>query len=334
MINTKTLTYFPEPVPSITFDDIEDDMKTSSLASSNQSTSSLFDPLDAAKTMENIFEEFLEIDGRRFMNDSTLKCCMPSDSKEAERLYGLHCVYRMLWGNNFSSPLEEELSLGAKVLDVGCGSGSWVLNMASSYPLSTFVGIDIAPLFYGDCPVNTAFFQCNVFDGLPFPDNTFDFVRQGFLIVCIDWETWKDKVVKELIRVTKPGGYIEIMDVDYPFFQPGNIAQKFNNCVIHFSDAGINTNSSENISKVFSGHRNVTIVKQEEKILYYDSRIGTISLKYEMKGFESMKIFMMPLLGITDDEFSQLLVDLAKELRICKSTRHFYRLIVKKKSRF
>ena len=112
-----------------------------------------------------------------------------------------------------------------------------MLNMASDYPLSTFVGIDIAPLFYDDGPANTAFFQCNILDGLPFPDNTFDFVRQGFLVICIDWHAWKDKVVKELIRVTKPGGYIELMELDYPFFQPGVIAQKFNDCgkqIFHF----------------------------------------------------------------------------------------------------
>jgi len=100
------------------------------------------------------------------------------------------------------------------------------MNMALDYPVSIFVGIDIAPLFPESHPANVAFLKCNIMDGLPFPDNTFDFVRQAFVIICINWRSWKEKVVKELIRVTKPGGYIEIMDIQRRDINPGIICQK------------------------------------------------------------------------------------------------------------
>ena len=111
-----------------------------------------------------------------------------------------------------------------------CGSGAWITNMALNYPGSTFVGIDVAPLFPEVTPHNAAFLQCNVVNGLPFPDNCFDFVRQGFLVICMDWQIWKEIVLKELIRITKPGGYIEIMDIDGQFLQPGEIGRKVNYC--------------------------------------------------------------------------------------------------------
>ena len=100
--------------------------------------------------------------------------------------------------------------------------------MALDFPLSSFVGVDISPLFPEERPPNAAFIKCDVHDGLPFPDNSFDFVWQAFLIVCIDWQAWREKVMKELIRVTKPGGYIEIMDMDAMVMNPGEIGRKLN----------------------------------------------------------------------------------------------------------
>jgi ubiquinone/menaquinone biosynthesis C-methylase UbiE len=102
--------------------------------------------------------------------------------------------------------------------------------MATEFSLATFVGIDIAPMFPTKTPSNVAFLKCNVLDGLPFPDNTFDFVREELVVICIDWEQWKDKVVNELIRVTKPGGYIEIMDCDGLIIDAGKISSMFNHC--------------------------------------------------------------------------------------------------------
>ena len=100
------------------------------------------------------------------------------------------------------------------------------MNMASDYSASVFVGIDVVPVFPEDHPPNSIFLKCNIMDGLPFPDNTFDFVRQGFVVISINWQAWKEKVVKELIRITKPGGYIEIMDVYREPINPGIISRK------------------------------------------------------------------------------------------------------------
>jgi len=102
--------------------------------------------------------------------------------------------------------------------------------MALDYPVSVFVGIDIAPLFPEDHPPNVAFIKCDILDSLPFPDNTFYFVRQAFVIVCMKWQSWKEKVVKELIRITKPGGYIEIMDINREIINPGIICGKIDGC--------------------------------------------------------------------------------------------------------
>ena len=60
-------------------------------------------------------------------------------------------------------------------------------------------------------PPNASFSQVDIVKGLPFDDNTFDFVHLRFLVQYLTEEQWNEKVIKELLRVTKVGGWIEIM---------------------------------------------------------------------------------------------------------------------------
>jgi ubiquinone/menaquinone biosynthesis C-methylase UbiE len=84
--------------------------------------------------------------------------------------------------------------------------------MATDYPTAHFTGIDIVPLFPQDIrPVNVNFKQEDVLTGLSFEDNTFDFVQMrlfGFQFNKLQWAT----SLKEAYRVTKPGGYIQLLE--------------------------------------------------------------------------------------------------------------------------
>jgi len=82
--------------------------------------------------------------------------------------------------------------------------------MATNYPKAEFTGIDISPIQPSQVkPGNFTFIQANLFDGLPFPNDSFDFVFQRFLVGAIHKDKWPF-VVNELTRVLKPGGYLEV----------------------------------------------------------------------------------------------------------------------------
>ncbi|CAG8523406.1 9620_t:CDS:2 [Paraglomus occultum] len=310
---------------------------TDSEASSTHSVASLFDPIkEAAMTPFNLFDQFIEIDGRYYFNDKELKTYLPSDRQEHARTRVQLYVYKLLWGGHFSSPITEELALGINVLDVGCGGGSWISAMATNFPLSSFVGIDISPLFPEDNPPNSAFIKCDVHDGLPFPSNSFDFIFQGFLVVSIDWQSWSEKVIKELIRVTKPGGYIEIMDMDAEAMNPGEIGRKYNHIMsTKFADAGINTMSSSGVVKAFGEHKREVTVEAVRKKKYYlgkhGGKLGEMALACYIQALESMGAFIGPLFDVTEDGYKQLLTDYYDELNNCNSFMTCYRIIVKKK---
>src|SRR5215469_694405 len=85
-------------------------------------------------------------------------------------------------------------------------------ELAREFPDSTFIGTDIIDIFniWGTkIPQNCTFVQADTLKGLPFEDDEFDFVFQRAQMACFTDEMWP-KVLQELLRVTRPGGYIEI----------------------------------------------------------------------------------------------------------------------------
>lgn len=49
---------------------------------------------------------------------------------------------------------------------------------------------------------------------LPFPDNSFDFTMQHMASFSYRRDRWP-QILDELVRVTKPGGYIQLFEIDY-----------------------------------------------------------------------------------------------------------------------
>ncbi|CAG8785723.1 8818_t:CDS:2, partial [Acaulospora morrowiae] len=163
-------------------------------------------------------------DGRKFLSDEESKYPFPiNDKPELIRSRMTHYLTKSVWKGNFSAPgMDERLKKGAKVLDVCCGLGFWTMDLANAYPNSTFVGIDLAPMFPNEDvrPPNAGFLECNILDGIPFPDDTFDFVYQRFVWSAFNEFQWR-KIIQELVRVTKKGGVLELMEFDWGFKNPG-----------------------------------------------------------------------------------------------------------------
>src|ERR1044071_482597 len=86
---------------------------------------------------------------------------------------------------------------------IRCGSGSFILDIAPQFPNSQFYGIDMAQMYPlpddPKVPSNVSFSQVDVVKGLPFDDNTFDFVHLRFLVQYLTEEQWCENVIKELL---------------------------------------------------------------------------------------------------------------------------------------
>ncbi|KAJ3266252.1 hypothetical protein HK104_006145, partial [Borealophlyctis nickersoniae] len=88
--------------------------------------------------------------------------------------------------------------------------------MASTFPHIHVHGIDLAPVQPRTVkPVNAHFTVADLTGPLPFDDGTFEFVRMRCCGWAIKSEQWR-AVVAELARVTKVGGFVEVVEMAWP----------------------------------------------------------------------------------------------------------------------
>lgn len=86
--------------------------------------------------------------------------------------------------------------------------------MARDFPNSTFVGTHAVDQFPSrDIPPNCTFVRADTLKGLPFEDGTFDYTFQRKVNLTYTLENW-ERVVGELARVTKSGGWVELVEDD------------------------------------------------------------------------------------------------------------------------
>lgn len=84
--------------------------------------------------------------------------------------------------------------------------------MTHDYPNCTFHGCDIVDTTNKILKIDQFTFKLgNVVQGLPYEDNVFDFVHMRFFIFALRKEEWPI-AIKELIRVTKSGGMLQLME--------------------------------------------------------------------------------------------------------------------------
>ena len=110
----------------------------------------------------------------------------------------------------------------SRVLDIACGPGSWVLDVAYEYSNVQVIGVDISRnlVEYARTRArsqgleNDAIFKVmDVTKPLDFPDESFDVINGRFLIGFMSPGDWP-KLLRECMRITRPGGFIRLTECD------------------------------------------------------------------------------------------------------------------------
>jgi ubiquinone/menaquinone biosynthesis C-methylase UbiE len=150
--------------------------------------------------------------GRLFLRD--VPYVLPKDMGEVNRLDFQHYMMRSALRGNYAAPI----GTPASILDVGCGTGRWAIEMAALFPRARVVGLDVAAAQPGGegadavaRPRNYSFVTGNILEGMSFPDASFAYVHQRYMIGAIPRDQWP-RTVAELVRVTQPDGWIELVE--------------------------------------------------------------------------------------------------------------------------
>jgi SAM-dependent methyltransferase len=144
----------------------------------------------------------------------------PRHPGEEDRLDIQHYALRETLRANHLAPVEDP----GRVLDVGCGTGQWGYEMCREHPSALVVGLDLVSGKPGQ-PPRYRYVRGNVLNGLPFADDQFDFVHQRLLVSGIPVAAWRG-LVADLVRVTRPGGWVELVEVPFEIERAGPAAQR------------------------------------------------------------------------------------------------------------
>jgi SAM-dependent methyltransferase len=154
-------------------------------------------------------------------------------------------------------PEQPDPTIFRRVLDVGCGTGGWLIEAARTYPsMSMLVGVDVSSKMveYAQAEARQVsdrvqFRAMDALRMLEFPANYFDLVNQRFGAGFLRKWDWP-KILQEYQRVARPGGVIRITEADFilecnspalshlyqlaceAFYQAGNYFTPSSNAVI------------------------------------------------------------------------------------------------------
>jgi SAM-dependent methyltransferase len=176
----------------------------------------------SAIVTDRAIPRFVSFGGRRHIADAPY--VLPKDFDEIRRLDFQHFLLRFGLQGNYLAPLQNPLS----ILDVGCGTGRWAMEMAALFPAANVFGVDLnAPeevtMGYGldRRPENYAFVSGNVLQALPFENSSFDYVHERLLVAAIPEQEWPH-VISEMVRVARAGGWVEMAECGVPTDHPAD----------------------------------------------------------------------------------------------------------------
>jgi ubiquinone/menaquinone biosynthesis C-methylase UbiE len=130
-----------------------------------------------------------------------------------------------IWPQELPLVRRYELPSNPRILDAGCGTGEIASRLAELFADSTVLGVDIvehhlelARSRYANLAARLSFEHQDVF-GLDLPDDRFDLTVCRHVLHAVPHP---ERVIRELARVTRPGGYLHLIPEDYGMleFQP------------------------------------------------------------------------------------------------------------------
>jgi len=145
----------------------------------------------------------------------------PTSGAEMARLIDLNRLINECMGGLF--PQDVDPSTIEDALDLACGPGGWVQDVAFSHQAMQVMGVDSskAMLDYGRALTrvqrldNAGYRQMDIRQPLDFAGTSFDFIQARFLATVLSPAGWP-VLLAECQRLLRPGGVIRLVEAEWP----------------------------------------------------------------------------------------------------------------------
>ncbi|KAI8087760.1 S-adenosyl-L-methionine-dependent methyltransferase [Gilbertella persicaria] len=242
----------------------------------------------------------------------------PERRRERDRRHRQHYLLKRIWGSNYKIPLKDP----SVIIDWCCGTAVWDVELAFEFPKAQIIGIDYESFTVSSLTntvKNFSFHNALIHEGQhgfdAFEDNQVDYVmlRDTWLLNCslAKWTT----TFKEIYRILKPGGHIEIYEQDMSFKPIGPYLNTLENWVANFyATIQFDRNTIHNLEGILSdsGYTNVKKESVEVPIGEWPKtedlkETGYLQKDLTERGFREGKRWICKINQLSEKEFSNTL---------------------------
>jgi ubiquinone/menaquinone biosynthesis C-methylase UbiE len=166
--------------------------------------------------------------------------------------------------------VQANIHSGQRMLDIGCGTGTFAVMLKQNHPDIEVIGLDPDPkaLRRAKTKATRAGLSLQLDQGfadeLPYAEDSFDRVFSSFMFHHLEGEN-RERTLQEVARVLKPGGSFHLLDFtgDHEHGSHGFLKRLVN------SHAQLKDNSDARILELMgqAGFRNAEKVKESQMLL-------------------------------------------------------------------
>ncbi|KZM27185.1 hypothetical protein ST47_g1708 [Ascochyta rabiei] len=149
--------------------------------------------------------------GRRYHKFREGEYWGPNDEIQNDQLDIAHHMFLILLDNKLHlAPIANP----QRILDLGCGTGIWCMDMADEHPGADIIGVDLSPIQPSFTPPNCKFEIDDVTSPWTFPENHFDLINIRSLYGSI--ASWPALYAQAFAHL-QPGGYLHDVEMSIQF---------------------------------------------------------------------------------------------------------------------
>ncbi|KAI1794030.1 hypothetical protein LXA43DRAFT_999421 [Ganoderma leucocontextum] len=144
---------------------------------------------------------------------------LPADEEEFERLDHQHVMFMEVMGR-YAPPIPEILAddtpgVTKTCVDFGCGSGSWILDVARDFPHCSAVAVDLVPMQDINMPPNCRSEVDDINLGLQHFYGAFDVAHAR--LVSSGIRDYKG-LIDEMVQTLRPRGLLQLVEFDFRIY--------------------------------------------------------------------------------------------------------------------